>query len=80
MLYDEMSRLADEAFRLNARIAENAMLLTAAMSYAWTDSWHHEARRTESEIKAHMKCQARASRPTGRRKPKAAAARGVRTL
>ena len=32
MLYDEVARLADEAFRLNARIAQNAMLLTVAMN------------------------------------------------
>jgi hypothetical protein len=62
MLYDEMGRLADEAFRLNARIAQNAMLLTVAMNYAWTASRQPEVRRTGSEIKVPAKRSGRSSR------------------
>ena len=55
MLYDEMGRLAGEAFRLNARMVQNAMLLTVAMNYAWTASRRQEVRRTGSQMKAPAK-------------------------
>ncbi|MCJ2017081.1 hypothetical protein MKK84_06520 [Methylobacterium sp. E-065] len=80
MLYDEMGRLADEALRLNARMVQNAMLLTVAMNYAWTASQHREPRRTRSEIKAHVKRQARTRRPKRRGVPTEVAARGLRIL
>ena len=80
MLYDEMGRLADEAFRLNARITQNAMLLTVAMNYAWTASRRQEVRPTGSEIKAPAKRPARSSRPKRRGVPTEVAARGLRVL
>ena len=80
MLYDEIGRLADEAFRLNARMVQNAMLITVAMNYAWAGNQRHEVRRTEGEIKADMTRQARTSCSKVRGKSKAAAARGLRVL
>lgn len=80
MLYDEMGRLAGEAFRLNARMVQNAMLLTVAMNYAWTASRRQEVRRTESEIKAPVKRQVRTRRPKRRGVPTEVAGRGLRVL
>lgn len=80
MLYDEMGRLAGEAFRLNARMVQNAMLLTVAMNYAWTASRRREVRRTESGMKAPAKRAVRTSRPKRRGLPAEVAARGLRVL
>ena len=80
MLYDEMGRLAGEAFRLNARMVQNAMLLTVAMNYAWTTSRRQEVRRTASEIKAPMKRPGRTKRPKRRGLPTEVAARGLHVL
>ncbi|SFM90815.1 hypothetical protein SAMN05192568_107411 [Methylobacterium pseudosasicola] len=80
MLYDEMGRLAGEAFRLNARITQNAMLLTVAMNYAWTASRRQQTRQTRSEIKAPVKRQAQTSRSKRCGVPTEVSARGLRVL
>jgi hypothetical protein len=80
MLYDEMGRLAGEAFQLNARMVQNAMLLTVAMNYAWTASRRQEVRRTGGEMKASAKRTARTSRPKRRSLPREVAARGMHVL
>ena len=80
MLYDEMGRLAGEAFRLNTRMVQSAMLLTVAMNYAWTTSRRQEVRQTESEIKAPAKRQPRTRRPKRHGLPTEVAARGLRVL
>ena len=80
MLYDDIDRLAGEAFRLNARMVQNAMLLAVAMNYAWTTSQRQEVRQTESGIKAPAKRQPRTRQPKRRGLPTEVAARGLRVL
>lgn len=80
MLYDEVARLADEAFRLNARIAQNAMLLTVAMNYAWTASRRQEVRGIGRAIQDSAQRPVRSSRPKRRGATTEVAARGLRAL
>jgi hypothetical protein len=69
MLYEEMSRLASEAIRLNTRMVQNAMLLTVAMNYAWTTSQRQEVQHPERKIKVPVKRQARTRHPKRRGLP-----------
>ena len=79
-MYGEVGRLADEATWLSIRMAENAMLLAMATSYAWIDSWYRGYWQAGDELRAHMERQARTSRLMRRGVPAAAAARGLRIL
>lgn len=79
-MYSEIGRLADEAIQLQVRIAEDAVLLTAAMSCAWVGSWLNVYRPASDAMRARMDSRARTDRLIRRGVPAAAAARGLRIV
>lgn len=79
-MYGEVGRLVDEAIRLNVRTAENAVLLTVAMNYAWAATWCGVYQWAGGAMRAHMESRARTNRLIRQGVPVAAAARGLRVV
>lgn len=79
-MWNEVGRLADEGVRLSTRLAENSMLLTIAVTYAWADAWDRSCRRTGSAFDADLRQRARTLRLIRRGVPLATAARNLYLL
>ncbi|MCJ2121854.1 hypothetical protein [Methylobacterium sp. J-077] len=62
MIYGEVGRLADEAFGLSIRQAENAALLAVAVQYAWLELCFESYRSTSAAVRAELGQQARTRR------------------
>ncbi|MCJ2060786.1 hypothetical protein MKL09_30230 [Methylobacterium sp. J-048] len=62
MMYGEVGRLADEAYRLSLRQAENAALLAVAAQYAWLQLCLDGYRAAGAAVGAELEQQARTRR------------------
>jgi hypothetical protein len=77
MIYGEVGRLTDEAFRQSVRLAETMTLLAVAVQYAWLDGWARAYRQATDDLGAALEREARRSRLIRQGVPPVVAGRGL---